>query len=211
MTHDAPETRTIRSRLRSGLMELLRLLLVLAVATTIFGRLRAPSQQGTAADFTLPDLQGQPVSLSDLRGREVVLNFWATWCGPCRAELPMLAAWARAHPEVVVLGISADRDPLASPRPQPRPALHDLARPTRHGDAGLRRHHLPHHLPARRRRSRHGIAHRLALRSPARPDGLVVRHRRSLQCTYRGAATPPIRSAYDHHRGAPCACPPSQD
>lgn len=119
MTHDAPETRTIRSRLRSGLMELLRLLLVLAVATTIFGRLRAPSQQGTAADFTLPDLQGQPVSLSDLRGREVVLNFWATWCGPCRAELPMLAAWARAHPEVVVLGISADRDPQAVHRLAP--------------------------------------------------------------------------------------------
>lgn len=45
-----------------------------------------------APDFTLPDLAGQPVSLSDLRGQVVLLNFWATWCPPCAAEMPDLNA-----------------------------------------------------------------------------------------------------------------------
>ena len=45
-----------------------------------------------------------------------LINFWATWCGPCRFELPMLARWARAHPDVVVLGVAVDRDRRAVER-----------------------------------------------------------------------------------------------
>ncbi len=68
-------------------------------------------QGTTVPDFTLNDLEGRPVSLSDFRGRTVVLSFWASWCPDCRAELPELKAMqAVADPEkVVFVGVSFDR------------------------------------------------------------------------------------------------------
>jgi thiol-disulfide isomerase/thioredoxin len=63
---------------------------------------------GKAPDFTLPDTSGAAVQLSSLRGKPVVLNFWATWCGPCRVELPSFAAFAQSHPEIPVLGIAVE-------------------------------------------------------------------------------------------------------
>ena len=62
------------------------------------------------ADLTLKDANGQKVRLRDLRGKPVVVNFWATWCAPCRAEMPALDAFYRKHRDegLVVLAISLD-------------------------------------------------------------------------------------------------------
>jgi peroxiredoxin len=53
---------------------------------------RPPAAGMTAADFTLPDLNGQGHSLSQYRGKIVLLNFWATWCKPCTTEMPAMQA-----------------------------------------------------------------------------------------------------------------------
>jgi thiol-disulfide isomerase/thioredoxin len=63
-----------------------------------------------AAPFDLVDSRGQPQRLADYKGRYVVLNFWATWCVPCIQEIPEIAAFAKAHPEVVVIGVAVDAE-----------------------------------------------------------------------------------------------------
>jgi thiol-disulfide isomerase/thioredoxin len=63
-----------------------------------------------APDFVWVQPSGETMRLSALRGRPVVLNFWATWCAPCKAELPRLEQAARDHPEIAFYAVDLDED-----------------------------------------------------------------------------------------------------
>ncbi len=109
------------------------LIFLLALAAG-FGAYRLASRGGTAAEtgatppaaaapastatviperrpeITLADRDGKPRALSEWNGKPQVINFWATWCAPCRREIPMLNALARdgAWPEIALIGIAID-------------------------------------------------------------------------------------------------------
>jgi thiol-disulfide isomerase/thioredoxin len=61
-------------------------------------------------DFTLPDLEGKKRSLHEWRGKVIVLNFWATWCPPCREEIPLFISLQKKHlaNDLQVIGVAID-------------------------------------------------------------------------------------------------------
>lgn len=76
----------------------------------------APQKGFTAPDFTLETTNGEMITLTSLRGKPVMLNFWASWCPPCRAEMPSIQTiFERYGDQVVFLGINAtSQDSLTS-------------------------------------------------------------------------------------------------
>jgi peroxiredoxin len=84
-----------------------------------------------APDFTLTMLDGSKVTLADLKGQVIVLNFWATWCGPCREELPLLDSYYAVQKQ---FGLSVfaveDQDEASAPMSKLKPFLAKLTMPS---------------------------------------------------------------------------------
>jgi peroxiredoxin len=86
-----------------------------------------------APNFQLRDLQGRLVALSDLRGKVVMVNFWATWCGPCRVEMPAMEQLYQtfSRKDFEILAVSTDAEGVSVTRPFQKenrltfPILHD--------------------------------------------------------------------------------------
>ncbi|MBN2799559.1 MAG: TlpA family protein disulfide reductase [Deltaproteobacteria bacterium] len=91
-------------------MALAALVLVLGIALT------TPALAAPATDFTLRDINGESVQLDQYRGQVILLSFWATWCGPCKEEMPHLQALYEEQKDqgFVVLSVSSDDARTAS-------------------------------------------------------------------------------------------------
>ena len=85
--------------------------LVVALLIALSGCSKSSEQAGSAADFKLQDLDGKTVKLSDFRGKPILIDFWATWCSPCREAIPGIEKIHKAYADkgLVVLGISLDQ------------------------------------------------------------------------------------------------------
>jgi peroxiredoxin len=98
-------------------MRILRFLAAAALATltTTFALAAhaTPAPNAVAPDFTLRGSDGRNVRLDELRGQVVLVNFWATWCGPCREEMPRLNSLYEKYRKsgFVLLGVNIDDDP----------------------------------------------------------------------------------------------------
>ncbi len=79
-------------------------------------KLSTPEAPTPAPDYAFYDSAGKPVKIADLKGKVVVLNVWATWCGPCKIEMPTLAKLAKAYEgqPVEVVAVSIDKPETAA-------------------------------------------------------------------------------------------------
>ncbi|MBX2802886.1 MAG: TlpA family protein disulfide reductase [Myxococcales bacterium] len=79
-----------------------------------------------APTFRLVDIEGKEWALADLKGKPVFINFWSTWCGPCKVEHPMLLQAASAYPDVQFLGIIYSDEAKKVDRQMRAPPYRDL-------------------------------------------------------------------------------------
>lgn len=90
------------------------LILILIVLYLGIQQSAAAYENDEPVDFTLQQLHGEAISLSDFRGKWVILNYWATWCAPCRKEIPELSALNESRADIVVLGLAFEDTDIES-------------------------------------------------------------------------------------------------
>ncbi len=106
---DSAEPRPTLRRRALGFLREVAVMVALGAALLVgLGWLRAPSLPEKTPPLRAPTLSGGSVDLAELRGQKVLLNFWATWCGPCRVEMPTLVAFAEHHEEIPVYFAAVD-------------------------------------------------------------------------------------------------------
>lgn len=90
---------------------ILRIVLVIGFVLVACGSRESAKQSGVA-DFTLPSIDGTEYRLSDFTGKVVIIDFWATWCPPCRNSIPaFIALYEKYHDQgLTILGVSLDND-----------------------------------------------------------------------------------------------------
>ncbi len=86
------------------------LIIIALFSTTVANTVKAEEISGKAHDFTLKSRAGKNIRLAELAGQVVLVNFWASWCGPCRKEMPKLESLHQKYKDlgVSILGINID-------------------------------------------------------------------------------------------------------
>lgn len=88
-------------------------------STTVRAAVKGDKERKAAPDFALKDRDGKTVHLSDYKGKVVLLDFWATWCGPCKIEIPWFMEFEQQYKDkgFAVLGVSMDEDGWSAVKP----------------------------------------------------------------------------------------------